>query len=253
MTATPSAAAFTSHLISRLESDLAFLHSQQLLSEADLGLIKSKLADAQRQADLQAGVGQLAVSAPAPRTVPPPPTRTDGGKMQCKALWDYTKSQPDDLAFKSGDIITIEEEVNADWWKGSLYGQTGLFPANHVERLNSAASPAPPPPSAANGDGYNVPYSQPTQQTWTPPPPPSAGPTYAYQQPQYYGSEKPYNAPPPPPQQVVVTPQAAPGPVDPKKNKLGKFGGRMGTAVASGAGFGLGAGLMSEAVHGIFN
>lgn len=68
-----------------------------------------------------------------------------------------------------------------------------------------------------------------TQQTWTPPPPPSAGPTYAYQQPQYYGSEKPYNVPPPAPQQVVVTPQAAPGPVDPKKNKLGKFGGRMGT------------------------
>lgn len=59
-------------------------------------------------------------------------------------------AQPDDLAFKSGDIITIEEEVNADWWKGSLSassagvsaraladrsveladGQTGLFPAN---------------------------------------------------------------------------------------------------------------------------
>lgn len=93
MTATPSAAAFTSHLISRLESDLVFLHSQQLLSEADLGLIRSKLTDAQRQAELQAGVGGLAVSAPAPRTVPPPPARADGGKKQCRALWDYSKSQ----------------------------------------------------------------------------------------------------------------------------------------------------------------
>lgn len=135
-----------------------------------------------------------------------------------------------------------------------------------------------------------------SQQNWTLPAPPSSGPpVYAYQQPQHCGSEKPvYNAPPPPPQQVYVTPQAAPGPVDPKKNKFGKLGGRMGTvsplrspvikldpdcasdarqAVASGAGFGLGAGLMvrlvshrpgrsrltfhplmqSEAVHGIFN
>ncbi|GEM11262.1 class E vacuolar protein-sorting machinery protein hse2 [Rhodotorula toruloides] len=234
MIAPSTASAFTTHLISRLEADLAFLHSQQLLSEADLGLIKSKLADAQRQADVQAGVAGLAVAPTAPRNVPPPPP-------------------PDDLAFKSGDIITIEEEVNADWWKGSLNGQTGLFPANHVERVNSAPSPVPPPPPLASGNGYDVPYSQPAQQKWTPPPPPSAGPTYAYQQPQYYGSEKPYNAPPPPPQQIYVSPQAAPGPEEAKKNKFGKFGGKMGTAVASGAGFGLGAGLMSEAVHGIFN
>lgn len=31
-----------------------------------------------------------------------------------------SRSQPDDLGFSAGDIITIEEEVNTDWWKGSI-------------------------------------------------------------------------------------------------------------------------------------
>jgi len=28
--------------------------------------------------------------------------------------------QPDDLGFKQGDVIQVLEEVNTDWWKGSL-------------------------------------------------------------------------------------------------------------------------------------
>ncbi|KAG9807376.1 SH3 domain protein, partial [Aureobasidium melanogenum] len=38
-------------------------------------------------------------------------------------------------AFKKGDVIAVIESVYKDWWKGSLRGQTGIFPLNYVEKL----------------------------------------------------------------------------------------------------------------------
>jgi len=39
------------------------------------------------------------------------------------------------LQFRKGDIIAVLESVYKDWWKGSLRGQTGIFPLNYVEKL----------------------------------------------------------------------------------------------------------------------
>lgn len=52
-----------------------------------------------------------------------------------KALYDFTPSEPGELAFRTGDIIAVLESVYKDWWKGSLRGQTGIFPLNYVEKL----------------------------------------------------------------------------------------------------------------------
>ncbi|KAI0226050.1 hypothetical protein L0F63_005456, partial [Massospora cicadina] len=56
-------------------------------------------------------------------------------KETAVALYDYEASQSSDLSFKRGDIITIEKKTVSqnDWWKGSLDGKTGDFPANYVE------------------------------------------------------------------------------------------------------------------------
>ncbi|GAA6039541.1 hypothetical protein JCM8097_008379 [Rhodosporidiobolus ruineniae] len=286
-----SSQALTAHLFQRLQSDLELLKSEELLSQQDYDLLSTRLRAAQQQAELNAGVSGLAVGGgqaggavggqqdQARQAPPPPPQRVQDQRTRCKAVWDYTKNQPDDLGFRTGDVITIVEEVNADWWKGELNGQTGLFPSNHVERLPSTAAPPPPPPAPAPGPappsaysiGYNTP---PPQQTWTPPPPPAQN-GYAYSQPQGYGAPAPYggnekapysappppahyggySAPPPPPplaaqpqqqQQYVVQEDQG------KKSKFGKFGKQMGTAVAGGVGFGVGSSLASEAVHAIF-
>ncbi|GAA6052812.1 hypothetical protein JCM3770_006264 [Rhodotorula araucariae] len=276
--ASASASAWTAHLVGRLDADLAFLAAQGLLAPTDLALIRTKLAPIQHQHQpLEHALAGLAVS-PA-RAVPPPPplpasASAAGQKARCRAVWDYHQSQPDDLAFAAGDVITIEDEVNADWWKGSLNGRTGLFPCNHVERLPDSTSPA----SAPSADGYDhAPYGAPPhhhqqqqQQQWAPPPPPSVAPSHAYQQPQFYGSshaagpaseKAPYGAPPPPPpsqQQQYGYTAPAPAPQPPvvvqeeKKHKFGRFGKTMGTAVAGGVGFGVGSSLASEAVHAIF-
>jgi signal transducing adaptor molecule len=52
-----------------------------------------------------------------------------------RALYDFTPSEPGELAFRKNDIIAVLESVFKDWWKGSLRGQTGIFPLNYVEKL----------------------------------------------------------------------------------------------------------------------
>ncbi|KAK5946765.1 ESCRT-0 subunit protein hse1 [Knufia obscura] len=52
-----------------------------------------------------------------------------------RALFDFVPSEPGELQFRKGDVIAVIESVYKDWWKGSLRGQTGIFPLNYVEKL----------------------------------------------------------------------------------------------------------------------
>ncbi|GMG32170.1 unnamed protein product [Aspergillus oryzae] len=52
-----------------------------------------------------------------------------------RALYDFQPSEPGELQFRRGDVIAVLESVYKDWWKGSLRGQTGIFPLNYVEKL----------------------------------------------------------------------------------------------------------------------
>ena len=52
-----------------------------------------------------------------------------------RALYDFQPSEGGELQFRKGDIIAVIESVYKDWWKGSLRGQTGIFPLNYVEKL----------------------------------------------------------------------------------------------------------------------
>lgn len=53
-----------------------------------------------------------------------------------RALYDFQPSEPGELQFRKGDVIAVLESVYKDWWKGSLRGQTGIFPLNYVEKLS---------------------------------------------------------------------------------------------------------------------
>ncbi|RMY80014.1 hypothetical protein D0864_08845 [Hortaea werneckii] len=61
--------------------------------------------------------------------------RTAATVSRVKALYDFTPSEPGELAFRKDDVIAVLESVYKDWWKGSLRGQTGIFPLNYVEKL----------------------------------------------------------------------------------------------------------------------
>ena len=68
-------------------------------------------------------------------TQPPPTGTTAATVSRVRALFDFQPSEPGELQFRKGDIIAVLESVYRDWWKGSLRGQTGIFPLNYVEKL----------------------------------------------------------------------------------------------------------------------
>ncbi|TKR68698.1 hypothetical protein L596_030943 [Steinernema carpocapsae] len=70
-----------------------------------------------------------------------------------RAIYDYSSPVQGDLQFKAGDIITILDRVDADWYKGTLFGRTGIFPSNFVETgtpTSNATTPLASPKSAFN-------------------------------------------------------------------------------------------------------
>jgi hypothetical protein len=51
---------------------------------------------------------------------------------------DYEAQQDDELSFQTGDLITVTDQSNADWWMGTKQkdGSSGFFPSNvrnHVQ------------------------------------------------------------------------------------------------------------------------
>ncbi|KAK2460947.1 hypothetical protein APHAL10511_007417 [Amanita phalloides] len=130
MTGQTPQAAMLAHIVSRVQSDVDFLVSQDYISRIDANQFLAKLPDNSTPA------------APAPVRRPAVPTTPQA--VQARAIWGYNEnnSEPNDLSFAPGDTIEIVEETNADWWTGKVKGKQGLFPSNYVEK-GTTTTPAP--------------------------------------------------------------------------------------------------------------
>ncbi|XP_034555103.1 intersectin-2a isoform X2 [Notolabrus celidotus] len=52
---------------------------------------------------------------------------------QVIAMYDYTAANGDELSFSKGQLLSILDKTNPDWWKGEANGVTGLLPTNYVK------------------------------------------------------------------------------------------------------------------------
>jgi len=75
-------------------------------------------------------------SVPKQPTRPPMAARPTGGNPQARVLWDFQGIDATELNVKQGEIITILDKSNPEWWRGETQGGVqGLLPSNYVQLI----------------------------------------------------------------------------------------------------------------------
>ncbi|KAI7809801.1 putative SH3-domain GRB2-like 1a [Triplophysa rosa] len=131
-----------SQLAALVESQLQF-HKQSMEVLQDLA---EKMRERVNQAQSQPRPKRMPASRPSfdysepedsnggwnpPATPPSYSSATD--QPCCKALYDFEPENDGELGFMEGDIITLTNQIDENWYEGTIRGQAGLFPCNYVE------------------------------------------------------------------------------------------------------------------------
>ncbi|XP_041704207.2 intersectin-2 [Coregonus clupeaformis] len=61
---------------------------------------------------------------------------------QVIAMYDYKAANEDEMSFSKGQLISVFDKNDPDWWKGEVNGVTGLFPTNYVKMTTADTDPS---------------------------------------------------------------------------------------------------------------
>ncbi|SPO31102.1 related to HSE1 - Class E vacuolar protein-sorting machinery protein [Ustilago trichophora] len=70
-----------------------------------------------------------------PTTATATTTTAPAVASRVRALYDFSPTEPGELAFSRGEIIRVLDSVYEHWWRGEVRGEAGIFPVNYVEVL----------------------------------------------------------------------------------------------------------------------
>ena len=62
------------------------------------------------------------------------------GKECVVALYDYTENTPREVSMKKGDVLTLLNSNNKDWWKVEVNDRQGFVPAAYVKKQDVCLS-----------------------------------------------------------------------------------------------------------------
>ncbi|XP_039670796.1 SH3 domain-containing protein 19 isoform X2 [Perca fluviatilis] len=77
-------------------------------------------------------------------------------ELKVQAIHDFNPAGPGELALRAGDVVTMVEQLDSEWYTGTCRGSTGFFPISYVKVLSNSPKPVPerkarPPPATASG------------------------------------------------------------------------------------------------------
>lgn len=61
-----------------------------------------------------------------------PRRKSGGGGILAEAVWDHVAMEAEELGFRAGDVITVVDSQDRDWWWGETDGRAGWFPSLFV-------------------------------------------------------------------------------------------------------------------------
>ena len=53
-----------------------------------------------------------------------------------RALYDFAPQEEGELRLKRGDLITVTDSSDNNWWRGHCSGAHGMFPKAYVEEVS---------------------------------------------------------------------------------------------------------------------
>ncbi|KAI6650988.1 Endophilin-A-like isoform X1 [Oopsacas minuta] len=60
---------------------------------------------------------------------------TSSSSPCCKALYDFDSETEQELSFKEGDTIMLNNQLDDNWYEGTVNGKSGMFPVAYVQVL----------------------------------------------------------------------------------------------------------------------
>lgn len=58
---------------------------------------------------------------------------------QAKVLYSYLQNEEDELSVNLGDIVTILDMSDNDWWQCECNGEIGLLPSNYLQIISEGS------------------------------------------------------------------------------------------------------------------
>ncbi|XP_034544266.1 SH3 domain-containing protein 19 [Notolabrus celidotus] len=121
-----------------------------LLEEIDHNTFECQVGDAKGRVN-KARMKVITPLSSVSHMPPPQSTGSGGSGLKVQAVHDFNPAGPGELGLRAGDVVTMVEQVDNQWYNGTCRGSTGFFPINHVKVLSNSPKPPRPQPAAVSG------------------------------------------------------------------------------------------------------
>ena len=118
--------------------------SNRQACESEEDMIKKAIELSLKESGKSGGGGASSSSSLYPTFTADKPLSTDKELFKVKTLYDFEAAEENEITFKAGDIVSVTDNSDQNWWKGRTPSSSGMFPANFVtKQLDLPPEPQP--------------------------------------------------------------------------------------------------------------